>query len=449
MGLFVTERQAGARVVAIICFSIGVVQVSAAEINYNLNTGVAHSDNIHRATENPEDETIVGAGIGFTILEQTRRLELDAFGDLGYFDYLNDTYGSQLLGNAYGSARFGLLPERIVWYVSDSYGQQRIDRTVADTPDNRSSINYFSTGPEFTIPLGRRNQLELLGTYANVNYEGTRPDENRYGAEAGITRTLSGTSSIGVRANTVETRYDNENTLSNNRRDEGFLRYEFLNARTRITVDAGYARLRYTQTHTTDDSWLGRFDLSREISSASTVHFGGGRRFSTSADLLAQEQSTQGTDLNAEILPETEEPFRLDYLYAGWLFDRNRTLVEFDMSINKENHERLTELNSTWWGATLYLRRQLSSKFAVYLAGDYLDQDISGSNTAVEEIGATIGTRYRISTRVWADLHGGRFIRTGSDDIIRYHENQIWLEFSYGLGEPRRQYGGVVSQGIR
>ena len=77
-----------------------------ADVAYEVATGVGHSDNISRVESGEIDETLASAGLKLDWRERTRRIEGDAFVDLTYVEYLDDTYDGEVLGTATGNVDF-------------------------------------------------------------------------------------------------------------------------------------------------------------------------------------------------------------------------------------------------------------------------------------------------------------------------------------------------------
>jgi hypothetical protein len=141
-----------ALVMPFVCF--GAIGAVAADLGYEVNVGVAHSDNIARTETNTINEEIATGGIMFSLSQVSPRLSADLVGNFAYHDYLDNTYESELFGNFVGSARFQIIPERFSWMLTDNFGEVLSDPFQPATPDNRENINYLMTGPDLTLAFG-------------------------------------------------------------------------------------------------------------------------------------------------------------------------------------------------------------------------------------------------------------------------------------------------------
>src|SRR5262245_16650922 len=86
-----------------------------AELDYGVEVGGGYSDNIARVDTNETDETIGTVGLDLNWTERTRRLEADANVDLSYFEYLDNTFDSEVVGTADGTIIVGIVPDRFSW----------------------------------------------------------------------------------------------------------------------------------------------------------------------------------------------------------------------------------------------------------------------------------------------------------------------------------------------
>ena len=73
-----------------------------AEVQAMAEAGVGYSDNIVRAAVDEVGETIGTVGLQLDWLERTRRIDGEATVDLNYFEYLDNTFESEVEGTANG-----------------------------------------------------------------------------------------------------------------------------------------------------------------------------------------------------------------------------------------------------------------------------------------------------------------------------------------------------------
>ncbi len=87
----------------------------AADVQVAGTLGIGYSDNIRRVSSNEEAESIAQAGLELAATEETRRFDGDLVSDLAYMDYLQNTYGSEIVGNARGHAAVSLIEDHLKW----------------------------------------------------------------------------------------------------------------------------------------------------------------------------------------------------------------------------------------------------------------------------------------------------------------------------------------------
>jgi len=133
---------------------MGAACAPAAEFSGELGVGAIYSDNIRLAPTDPTGDTIGVATTDFSLHEEARHLVADVAANLQYLTYAHSIYSNELVGDFTGYGKIALLPGRIDWVVQDNFGQQQLDPGLPVTPENLENINYFSTGPDVTIPLG-------------------------------------------------------------------------------------------------------------------------------------------------------------------------------------------------------------------------------------------------------------------------------------------------------
>jgi hypothetical protein len=147
-------RRAVAGRLAVAALLAAPFAANAADVAYEANVAVGHSDNVGRTATNEIDETIASAGLEFSVGQFGPRLQADLTGNFAYYDYLDDTFDSELMGSFSGNALLNFVPERFTWMIADNFGQVLSDPFQPATPDNRENINHLMTGPDLMFALG-------------------------------------------------------------------------------------------------------------------------------------------------------------------------------------------------------------------------------------------------------------------------------------------------------
>lgn len=421
--------------VAALLLSLSCGAALSAEIGYGLEAGAAYSDNVFRSSSDKISQTIAVGGANFSVLNATRRFNINALGEFKYLNYLDNAYDPELIGGFSGIARLAFVPDRFEWFVEDNFGTVRTNQFVADTPDNRENINYLSTGPEITLPLGTRTNFKLTGRYSNVAYEKSPIDENRYGGDVELSRALSEVSALSLKGTTEKVRFDRSAVDNDYRRDEYYGSYTIGAARTQLTLDAGYTKL--VRADSEDGGVLARLGLSRRTSPASVARLVLGREFSNSGASLRELQSNAGVGASTLPVLAVENPFTSNYVTLSWDFVRGRTQAYVSMAYHKADYETQPTLNRNWITSSISLRRQIGPVITAYVGGDYFNLNFDVPGQDYSEIHGNLGLIYQIGARLYMDLRYERFGRNADVSSTEYRENEVWLTAVYAVGERR------------
>lgn len=413
---------------------------AASEPGYELSLGVGTSDNIRRVPTNEESETLAIAGLNVDWRERSSRTQADVLADVQYIDYLQNTFGSEVLGNATGRLQYTISPERVMWVFSDNFGQGRIDPLSAASPENRENINYFSTGPDLALPFGSAMQLLASGRYSKVSYQDTPLDSDRYSGLLGLQRKLSAATTVSLNFSHDAIRFDDSTVNTDYSRDSAYARYQAQGRRTSLAFDAGYTKIDRSVGKDSSGA-LFRIELSRRVSASSFIAASAGHEFSDAADAFRLSQTLTGGGLDTQGTLQTSSPFLNKYFTLGWNFERNRTAFSISGSRFDETYRDngLLDRNRTLVNAQF--TRTLTPVVSASLVAAYTKENYknlvgdANESTAGAQVSwragrhLTISARYQYAHRS-SDLPGSGF-----------SENRTWLQF--GWGRP----SGEVSSG--
>jgi hypothetical protein len=401
----------------------------AATFDYGAELGLGHSDNIRRVPDHEEDETIGSAAVDFSYQEKSSKLFADVAGDATFLDYFNNTFSSEVVGELAGTVDISFVPERFVWIFQDNFGQVRTDPFAPVTPDNRENVNYFTTGPDFTLHFGADSGFRLSGRFSNINYETTPADSNRYYGSATYFHELSSASSVSVNASRERIDF-NAAGAPDYDRDELYGRYDIKGARTTLGVDLGYSRVNLPGSD--DSSWLGRVSASRKVSPSSTVTLQLGHEFSDSGQAFRQEQGGAGGGLGAQTGLQTANPFTSEYVTLGWDFARQRTAFGVHATYRDESYVATRVLDDTRTLLDAFVSRDLSPELRVLLGATYGKNDFKHVNADYDETELRANLSWRLGRKLWLGLELQRFKRSSDIATGEYDENRAWLHLRYG-----------------
>jgi hypothetical protein len=411
-------------------------QAAAAQLDYRANLGAGHSDNIRRVEEDEVDEDIVGASVQFSLNQRSPSLEADVIGDVGYYEYLDDTYDSEVLGNVIANTRYNFVPERFSWVLDDNFGQVLGDAFSPATPDNRENINYLSTGPDLTLPLGSQMRFRVGARYGMTAYERSDLDSTNVSAQLALVRLLSSSSSVSLNANQRNVEYDEERLDADYDQTELFLQYSALGARTQMTADIGYTQIDRDATQDAEDGLLARISATRRLSSASTIQLDLGREFTSSAGAFASDQGFGGLQAGTGQGQQTAEPFTNDTVRAAWDFRRNRTALNLYGSWDERTYDD-PSLDQTLMTGGGRISREMSRTTTLDVGATYSDAQFEQGVTDYHQLDATLGFVWRLSSTLTFQATYIYSDRTSDAPLGDYTENRIWLSLGYGRGVPR------------
>jgi hypothetical protein len=398
--------------------------------------GAERSDNITRVASDELSDTMGIARLAFGLEQHRPKLESLIAADLQYRHYKDDTYDDEILGGLSADLAWSILPERFIWIVEETYGQIAGNLQQPDTPDNREDFNYFTTGPDLRIPLGGRTFAELSGRWSDVYYEESDQGSENVEGSAALARQLSEQSTLSLNASVEDIRYDEEEFLEDDRITEGFLQLEFLGGRTTISADAGYTKAE--RGDESSDGPLARLNLSREVTSRTTLRLDAGYEFADAATAFRLDQDAIGLGEDVRNAVASQDVFRTTYAYLGLNTRRERTTFDVVLFGLKERHETDTLLDRDSFGLNLNWSRRLSSRLDLLVRAAYTNDDFINANFPYDEwlAGLEIGWRLTsfVSMRISVDHYEG-----SSDNALRdYEENRAYVGFRYARGQPAR-----------
>jgi hypothetical protein len=405
----------------------------AAELSYGVDVGVGASDNITRVDDDQQDETMASLAAQLRFSQDSKRLHANVATYLEYLDYMDDSYGEEIVGNLVGDAVFDIIEERFSWTLEDTFGQTTQNQLAPNTPDNRENINYLSTGPNFTFSLGARTKLLLNGRYADVNYEDSELGNQRVNALFALRRDLSDASNTSINLTTEQVSFDDAVQGTDYDNNEAFLNYSVDAARTTLSADAGVTEIKSADQ--SNDSWLGRLKLTRRASTALTVGLELGHDFSDAGNAFVDLQASQPGSADPVPVQQTTLPFENTYGTIFGRFSRNRTGIEVRAGYYDEGYDAqpLFDRKRTTFAVTL--DRSLNAALSALVGADYSHQDYEALDSQFTDLTARFELQWKVgrSTVVSFDYH--YLSRNDDSNLSDYDANEVWVRFGYLVGD--------------
>jgi len=413
----------------------------AESFTYGADVGIGESDNVTLVQTDKVSQTIAIADLDFDLKDQSRRFDVDAKGNFSDLDYLQNAYGNQLVGRFDGRADASIIPERVIWVLTESFGQAQIDPFVAEVPTNLQDINYVATGPDATFRLGPTVFLDLSARYAKSTYETDPFDSNTVLGSAALGRALSSQSSISINGSFERVLFDNTEVNTNFNRSSFYAHYEIAGARTDLTANLGV-----TKVDQGSESFTGpnaKLLLLRKLSSVATLKFTVGRDITDGSTAFANLQSGAIGGIVTGPAVVSQNNYTVTYGSIDWEYARNRTTFGVSGTWEKDSYVGQPLLDLTRSSAEFSLERKLTSVLTAQLLGrlyrtQYANTDFAETDGLVGAAlmfragrGLEIKLRYDRSSRSVS----GVGVESGVDDVpgasTGYSENRVFLTIGY------------------
>lgn len=405
-----------------------------AEISASAEAGVGYSDNLTRVPEDEVGETIGTVGLDLLWQERTRRIRGDAVADLSYFEYMDNTYDSELVGTANGTLALGIVPERLNWVVQDTFGQAQSDPFAASTPGTREDLNYFSTGPDLTVRMGSTGFGRLFGRWSSTNYEDSPLDADRTTGGLSIGRRASPRSELSLNAVTESIDFDDPVNTDYDR-DSAFIGWQLDASRTTIDADVGYTWLERDGSDK-EGSALINISVSREISAASTVRLALGQQLGDAGDSLRSQLSGNVVGGGASQITATSDPFESRLVSLDWSYSRGRTGFNLGASHIKDEYETQSQFDRKRNVFTAGYSRRMASALTLDFRATLEDEKFTTTGGESDELRLQATLNWRAWRTLGVRLLVERFDRNtnSSTGVGEFEENRAFLTLAYYWG---------------
>jgi len=399
-----------------------------------LSLSVAHTDNIFREALNKQSDTIASAGLGVNLARDRERLKARALGNLGWYDYLDNSYESEVLGYFNGWADLELIADRLDWQFLESFGQLVTDPFQAQTPDNLENVNYFTTGPTLTLRTGATTLLQLNGTFSSTDYEESQSDNDQLAGTIALVRQVSSRSNVSMNASYADVRFDDRliNTdYTVKAAYAGFLAQSF---RTQLSAKLGYSKLEREGVPSTGGAFV-QIVASRRLSPSANAFLSVRQQYSNAAAALRE-----GLDSSTGV-PRTgiatADVFRERGVSLGWSYERARTAVGIAADWTKEAYEEPGDLDRRIRRMDVYFTRRLRptvswrldarQERSRYPASAFEDDQINAGTSLAWQAGRQVVVEMRYD---WFDRNtAGAGALVG--DAGEYSESRYTFRVSY------------------
>ncbi len=451
--------------------------------NWGVSAGATHSDNLGRTLDDRLSGTIAQVGLQLGLTDIRPRLDTALATNLAYWDFLNGSYKSRVVGGANGGLSLNLIPERFIWTATDNFGQVAADPTAPVTPGNTQNVNVFSTGPYIELPLwGRINSLALQGLYTKGNFGTSQEDSQQYLGSVGFLHRLSAKTTVSLTASDSRTTYDDTVAGASFDVRAAALGFSGGGARTTLTASAGYTQLLYLgETH---GGLQARLDLTRLIGARSQFSLELGTQYSDATAEFAQQQNFQGVQAGpvvpsvpvsrgtapiysgaGPLIPGgsafipggtsttgavpgvpggiatttiSTDPFKLDYANTTWSILGPRTTLSLGLNVEKEVHQSQMDLNRTYGTLNVTVTRRLTPLLSISANGSYTRQRFSALDAQLNSWNLGAGVDWLLNRVLTLQATFNRQDGSGTGADSQYTEDRVYIGISYSDGRHAR-----------
>lgn len=398
--------------------------------NWGLDLGARYSDNVGRVAQDEQSETVGIAGLNFAFNLDRPRLDGRGAGDLRYHKYFDNTFDNDVNGGLDGLLSYAFVPERFKWVAQDNYGQVSRNREVADNPANRQDINYFSTGPDITMPLSGRTFLQLVGRWSDAYFEGTAQDSETITGSVALLRQFSSAVTVSLNGSYSDENFDEDRIFIDYTVTQAFVRLALTGARTTLTLDGGASRVEQDG-GSKSEALVARLDVTRLIGARSNLRLSAGTTPSNTAQTFRRDQELGGVDVGPDGAVTAGDSTQADYAYVAFGTDWERSSFNALASWRSEEHERFSEFDRDQYRARLTVSRDLTRNVTLELRGSYLDEKFTRTDFAFDQWGAGLGLRWELGQKIALRASVDHFVGSSDDGTRDYTENRAYLGISY------------------
>jgi hypothetical protein len=405
---------------------------AGAEVAATAEAGIGYSDNIGRMADNETDETIGTVGLELGWRERTRRIQGDAAVDLSYFEYLDDTYDSELLGTANGTLAVAILPENLTWVFQDSFGQAQADPFMPASPENRENLNYFSTGPDLTLRLGSTGFGRLFGRWSQTSYEESALDAERTTAGIALGRRASPRSELSLNAMAESVDFDDEFNPDFDR-ESVFIGWNLDASRTAIDAQVGYTWLERDGSDGESGSALVNVVITRDLSASTQLALTLGSQLGDAGDSLRAQLEGSVVGGSGEITA-TSDPFEQRLVSLDWNYSRGRTGLSVGASWSEDQYETQVQFDRTRYVYSATFSRQLASTVDFNIRAALENEEFDNVALDTDETRLEAVLEWRAWRTLGLRLAAERLDRDTSTGVGEFQENRAFLTVTYHWG---------------
>lgn len=415
--------------------SVLAFDAHAVRIDYTLDAGIERDDNVTLSQTNPVEQDIYRAGVGFALEQNSSAVQARISGRLDHRRY-EDIYADATDRMLDGRLNWMVIPDRLGLVVEDSYGVQTIDRFEPDSPNNRQQINVLSLGPDLHFNLGKtlrgRAELRFINSDAEVTEDF---NSDRIVAALRALKDLDATSTLSFNLQMQDVDFDNDLFARDHKRYEAYASYSRRFNNFDTLLDAGYARLDYSDGQTRNNPLL-RAELGWRMSERSRFSVNAANQFSDAATsalsaIGGAEVGVPDSVLTGRstITPSAYEERRIN---VGYEYTGVRTIYSVSGYAQKIDYVDAGSSNEESRGLAVELTYRLRPSLNVRASASR-DRTEAAPPTARREHNRlySLGLEKQWSRHWSSSLEFNRYQRTSANTTGEFEQNLIYLSVTY------------------
>jgi hypothetical protein len=404
---------------------------ATAEVGWSVDAGASHTDNAARVATGKADDTLATLGGTLSYGHESRRIEAALSASGTYMNYLDGSYQDDFVSQARGSLVLGIVPERFLWTVDDTYGQITVNEFQSVTPTNRQNANYFSTGPDLILRLGSATSVKIGGRFADSRYERTDTvNDQRLSGSVTLSRNTSPNVTWSVVADAARVEYD----LPGNPGYDQQSLYGLLQAQgARQSLEFGLGGNQVADNGETYSNPLLRLTWTRKLTPSWSLAVNAGSEYRNTGDQFRSAVAAGGT--GTEAIRVTGIPSEAYFGGVSLSFERPRTTFGVGANFSRDNYVRSSEPDKNSWSTSAGVSRRFTRRLRGFLDASYQKRDFQSGigEDKTTLLSAKLDWALGRSTFVTAGYrHEDRSSNIGANG---YTENVISLSVSYRYGK--------------
>ena len=422
-----TPRSGKIFATAVILLPVYLSQGTAAAAPAAVSIGLENrfSDNVAKTRSDTESDIESRITLNVDKSGEPGRCNYSLGGGIGYAVWHEDTFDPETFTDGRASGQCQLTPY-LVWQASDRIKQVSQDNRDADTPDNLTRKNTFSTGPVYSLRLTEVDVVRLSASYENVEFEEPEEaDSNRVIWGISYSHSFNATFQAGLSSSVERTELDTEEELD---RESVSLTFGKRWASTSLSGSLGINQLenRKARSEVSSEGVTGNLRLNRQVTDSSSLSLAIDRQLTDQTSTVGLDFDNFSFDLENTSAVEVTTlslSYRNSLSSGGSLtsqFDASRT--DFVESDEREETQRIGLNYSRPISSVASLSAQTNYRLSSF--GDGSDDRVGNASVAYS---------YSITSSLRARASIGHELKESEVDRRKYDASWILLSLRYAF----------------